>query len=71
MTSIWELERAGQWLVELSDYQDEELQKKMAKRWEESCKRSKALGASNVDEIRQHYMEKLNEIRRMSITGGK
>lgn len=64
MNSLWELERAGQWLVELSDYPDDDLQKRMAKRWQETCERSESLGAQDVDDIRKRYMEKLTEIRR-------
>ena len=44
LTSLAELHRAAQWLVELAQHPDLSLRKMMARRWGETCERSKALG---------------------------
>jgi glycosyltransferase involved in cell wall biosynthesis len=54
MTSLWELEKAGQWLVDLSNVTDEILRQKMEQRWQKTCKRSAMLG-KEVDIIFQLY----------------
>ncbi|MBP1711169.1 MAG: glycosyltransferase [Deltaproteobacteria bacterium] len=59
MTSLWELERAGNWLVELANYPDEQLRKKMLKRWQRTCERSANLG-NKVEGIFRHYQDKMN-----------
>jgi glycosyltransferase involved in cell wall biosynthesis len=59
MTNLWELERAGQWLVELASYPDEQLTKKMLKRWQDTCERSTDLG-NKVEDIFRYYRDKMN-----------
>jgi glycosyltransferase involved in cell wall biosynthesis len=44
MTSLAELRRAAQWLVELAHHPDPLLRKRMARRWKKTCERSMALG---------------------------
>jgi glycosyltransferase involved in cell wall biosynthesis len=58
MTSLWELERAGQWLVQLADYPDDKLQERMAKRWQETYERSKCLGHES-EQIFSRYQKQM------------
>ena len=44
MTSLSEMERAGQWLVELSRHSDKRLRHSMAHRWKKVAERSSVLG---------------------------
>lgn len=44
MTSLAELRLAGEWLVDLAQYPDERLRRRMARRWRETCERSATLG---------------------------
>lgn len=62
MTSLKELERAGHWVVKLARHPDEDLQKRMARRWRAACERSAGLGAE-VDEIYRCFQEKLEQLR--------
>jgi len=57
LTSLTELRRAGQWLVELAQYPDPLLRKKMVLRWKETCERSTALG----DKCTAIYKEYIGE----------
>ena len=59
MSNLWELERAGQWLVQLASYPDELLKKKMLKRWQDTCERSADLG-NKVEDIFKYYQDKMN-----------
>lgn len=61
MSNLWELERAGQWMVELASYPDEQLKKKMLKRWQDTCERSANLG-NEVEVISRYYQDKMNGI---------
>ena len=61
MSNLWELERAGQWMVELANCQDEQLRKKMLKRWQGTCERSTNLG-NKVEDIFRYYQDKMNGI---------
>jgi glycosyltransferase involved in cell wall biosynthesis len=61
MTNLWELKRAGQWLVELANYPDDQLKKKMLKRWQNTCERSANLG-DKVENIFKYYQDKMNGI---------
>jgi len=54
MTSLAELRRAGQWLVELAQHPDPMLRKKMARRWKETCERSLGLG-DKCEAVFQEY----------------
>ena len=59
MSNLWELERAGQWMVELANYPDAQLKKKMLKRWQNVCEHSVNLG-NQVEDICKYYQEKMN-----------
>jgi glycosyltransferase involved in cell wall biosynthesis len=67
MTNLWELERAGQWLVQLSDVSDEMVRQRMGQRWQKTCKRSAALG-KEVDIIFQRYMDMIRKDKDVTIT---
>jgi len=69
MTSLSEMERAGQWLVELSKHPDRHLRDRMSLRWEQVAERSSWLGSEsqaiysryqaqmmNRDEIEKHVV---------------
>jgi len=45
MTELVELRRAGRWLVDLARHPDLVLRRKMARRWQETCERSRVLGS--------------------------
>lgn len=62
MTSLRELERAGQWLVQLASYPDEKLQNNMRKRWSDTCERSGDLG-QEVKDIFQRYHKQFERNR--------
>lgn len=59
MTKFSELRRAGQWLVDLARYPDPRLRKEMARRWQETCERSRQLG-DECQAVFQEYWEKFN-----------
>jgi len=61
VTSLWELERAGQWLVELAGYPDAELRQRMARRWQAACERSVSLG-NGVQCIYHRFQEQLENL---------
>ena len=54
MASLAELHRGAQWLLELARHPDPSLRKMMARRWQETCDRSKALG-NECEAIFQQY----------------
>lgn len=60
MTSLWELERAGRWLVQFASYPDRQLQQKMGKRWKEACERSASLG-DEVEDVFRRYHRKIED----------
>ena len=64
MTNLRELQRAGQWLVEMANQPDLKLRQRMADRWKETCERSKALG----DEWESVYQEFKPLIERNEMT---
>jgi hypothetical protein len=59
MSSLAELHRAGQWLVELARQHDPLLRKRMARRWKETCERSIAL-SDECEAIFQKYLEQID-----------
>lgn len=58
MTSLWELERAGQWLVQFAECPDYHLKERMRQRWAATCRRSMALG-NKVERIFAEYRQKI------------
>ncbi len=62
MTSLWELDRAGQWLVQFSLNTDEEFHQKLCKRWKDACDRSVTLG-TKVNDIFSYYREMVKAYR--------
>lgn len=54
LNSLPQLEKAGQWLVKLSDVMDKGVRRKMGERWRKTCERSASLGAE-VASIFQQY----------------
>jgi glycosyltransferase involved in cell wall biosynthesis len=58
MTNVHELRRAGEWLAELADTPDQLLRRRMVKRWQETCERSKGLGG-DCEAVLQHYRDLL------------
>ena len=60
LSNIQQLERAGQWLVKLSNVSNENVRQKMGQRWQKTCERTAALG-KEVDIIFQIYMDMINK----------
>lgn len=58
MTSLWELERAGQWLVQFAAFPDDPLKERMRHRWAATCRRSIGLG-DGVERLFKEYREKI------------
>ena len=56
LTSLRELERAGQWLVQFASPPDDQLKERMGKRWQAACRRSMSLGDKVKDIFRLYQM---------------
>jgi glycosyltransferase involved in cell wall biosynthesis len=61
MTSLFELERAGRWLVDLAQPPESKLRARMSKRWQETCDCSVSLGTGVVD-LRTRFQEEIDRL---------
>jgi len=55
MTSLPEMDRAGQWLVELSRHPDKRLRHSMANRWKKVAERSSELGNESQEIFKRYH----------------
>ncbi len=60
MTSLPEMERAGQWLVELSKHPDRHLRQRMSLRWEQVAERSSWLGSESQVIYNRYQAQMIN-----------
>jgi len=67
VSDLQQLEKAGQWLVKLSDLPDKIVRRKMGERWQETCKRSANLG-EKVDSIFEYYKNKIADDNDLAIS---
>jgi glycosyltransferase involved in cell wall biosynthesis len=58
LNNLPQLEKAGQWLVQLSDVPDKIVRQKMGERWQKTCEISAKL-CGNVDSIFEYYRGKI------------